>query len=164
MNPGTPCFIAGTPVHTEAGLRSIETVSAGTKVWAYDQERQSWLPMRVLDTETHDYVGTMVAIKVGEDTVEATKTHPFWVISGEFPERRPVARVQEDANQSSTENGRWVMAVDLQCGDVLLSREGRLLTVMSTQVSDTITRVFNLQVDRLNNYAVGKAGVLVNNM
>jgi hypothetical protein len=106
----------------------------------------------------------MATIQVGEDAIEATTTHPFWVISGESLETRPPARVREGGNQASTENGRWVAAGELRSGDVLLSHDGRPMTVASTEVGERKVRIHNLLVDRLNNYAVGNAGFLVNNM
>jgi len=158
------CFREGTQVHTESGLQGIETVSIGTKVWSYNHASETWNLMPVVDTEAHDFAGAMVTLRVGKDTIEATTTHPFWVVSGESLETRPSARTREGANHSSTGSGQWVAASDLQCGDVLLTRDGRLLAVGSTETAETKVRIHNLLVDRLNNYAVGNAGLLVNNM
>ena len=106
----------------------------------------------------------MVTIKVGDDAIEATTTHPFWVVSGESLDTRPAARVRESENRASTENGRWVAAGELRCGDVLLTRDGQLTPVVSAETAEKSIRIFNLLVESLNNYAVGGLGLLVNNM
>ena len=48
-----------------------------------------------------------VTITVGNDTIAATLAHPFWVVSGECLESRPLARSRDGANRASSENGRW---------------------------------------------------------
>jgi len=158
------CFNEGTQVHTETGLQNIEEVSVGMKVWAYDHEQEAWSLMPVIDTEAHDFDGEMVTLKVGEDTIEATTTHPFWVISGEDLASRRAQRIREGDNPSSIDSGQWVAAGELRSGDVLLSRERQLLTIVSAETKEIRVRIHNLMVDCLNNYAVGKAGLLVNNM
>ena len=125
------CFREGTQVHTERGLQKIETISVGTKVWAYDHDRRLWSLMPVIDTEAHDFDGAMATLKVGKDTIEATTTHPFWVVSGDALETRPVPRIREGDNRPSNGDGRWVAAGDLQCGDTLMARDGRLMTIAS---------------------------------
>ena len=162
--PGTPCFIAGTLVHTEAGLRHIETVCTGTNVWAYDHERQIWALGRVIDTEAHDYAGRTVALQAGDDTIESTATHAFWVVSGEALETGPPANARGNAARGLTVSGRWLAAQHIGRGDRLLARDGRLITVQATETAEKTVRVFNLRVERLNSYALGGAGLLVNNM
>lgn len=59
---------------------------------------------------------------------------------------------------------RQTAAGDLQSGDVILARDGQQLTVASTEIEEVKVRIHNLIVARLFNYAVGNAGLLVNNM
>jgi len=158
------CFREGTQVHAEAGLRNIETVSIGEQVWAYDHDRQVWALMRVIDTEAHDYSGAMVTVKAGDEAIESTPTHPYWVVAGESLETRPPAKARGEEALRSTANGRWVAAQDIRHGDKLLARDGRLVKVEATETAEKTIRIFNLLVDRLNSYAVGGAGLLVNNM
>ena len=120
--PWTPCFREGTPVHTDGGPRNIEAVSVGTMVWSYDHERESWALMPVSHIEAHDFAGAMVTITVGNDTIAATLAHPFWVVSGECLESRPLARSRDGANRASSENGQWVSAGELRRGDTLFAR------------------------------------------
>jgi hypothetical protein len=44
-------------------------------VWGYDPETEEWSLRRVIETHEHDFDGTIVAITVGKDTVEATGTN-----------------------------------------------------------------------------------------
>jgi hypothetical protein len=158
------CFREGTLVHTQAGLRNIEAVSIGEKVWSYDHDREVWALMRVTDTEAHDYSGNIVAVRAGDTTVEATPTHPFWIASGESLETRPPAKARGDLSVRSNVIGRWVAAQDVRPADTLLARDGRLVTVEATETVEKKVCIFNLLVEHLNNYAVGTAGFLVNNM
>jgi RHS repeat-associated protein len=160
----TPCFRSGTLIHTETRLREIESVSEGTRLWAFDHERQLWRLMRVVATEAHDYVGPIVTMHAGDDIIEATPAHPFWVTAGDSLEARPVGKIPETAAQPSTGKGRWVAAQDLRHGDVLLAHDSRLVKIKSTETKEKTSRVFNLRVEGHQNYAVGIAGLLVHNM
>ncbi len=160
--PGS-CFIAGTSVHTEAGLENIEDISVGTKVWSFDHDRNAWLLMAVLEVKAHDFVGAMVTIKARESTVEVTNTHPFWVVSGASLSNRPFARNLGGAARPARDKSRWVLAEDLRPGDKFLTHTGRVVSVSSVRVVRKTNRVFNISVDRLHNYAVGGAGILVHN-
>src|SRR5205085_455001 len=37
------CFPARTPVHTSVGLKAIEQVGVGDRVWAYDHKQLRWV-------------------------------------------------------------------------------------------------------------------------
>lgn len=99
----------------------------------------------------------------GGETIEATGKHPFWVISGEDLDKRPVPQHSPAEVPNSALPGRWVEAIDLRAGDVLFTRDGRRVPVTHVSVRQVKTTVYNLQVEDLNNYAVGRSGVLVHN-
>jgi hypothetical protein len=44
------CFVAGTSVHTESGVRPVESVKQGDRVWAYDLFSREWLLSPVYET------------------------------------------------------------------------------------------------------------------
>ena len=81
-HPLVQCLPAGTPVHTQYGLKNIEEIQPGSKVWSFDHRSGEWALMCVLALQVHPFAGDMVTVTGGRSTVEATDTHPFWVTSG----------------------------------------------------------------------------------
>jgi hypothetical protein len=59
--------------------------------------------------------------------------------------------------------GRWVDAIDLRPGDVVLVRDGGYEKIEEVTYRDGAERVYNFQVEGLHCYAVGLNGVLVHN-
>jgi hypothetical protein len=51
--------------------------------------------------------------------------------------------------------GRWVSAIDLRLGDILVARDGRGVSVTKLSVRHANMKVYNLQVAELENDAVG---------
>jgi hypothetical protein len=99
----------------------------------------------------------------GGETIEATGGHPFWVISGEDLDKRPIPAHCPAEVPNAAISGRWVNAIDLRVGDILFTRDGRRVPVTNVSVRNVKTKVYNLQVAELENYAVGYAGILVHN-
>jgi RHS repeat-associated protein len=156
------CFPAGTLVATEFGLRAIEAVAAGERVWAFDLVTGEWRLCPVLHTYHLDYSGRVAAVTVAGEVIEATYKHPVWVARGAGLDDRPRLDHLPDVPAGATVAGRWVDAGDLRAGDVVLLRDG-LVTVEAVRVDPFVGRVYNFEVDDLHCYAVGQAGVLVHN-
>jgi RHS repeat-associated protein len=164
---GNPkCFPAGTLVSTYDGHRAIEKIDVGDFVWGYDLVTGAWRPCRVLQTFKTLFQGHSVFVTLkaeGEETIEATLLHPFWVVQGEGLEERPIREDLPDAPDGGTTAGRWVDAGDLRPGDQLLIRSGQNLRVHSIRIRPYEDDVYNLDVDDLHCYAVGWSGVVVHN-
>jgi hypothetical protein len=146
--------------------KRIEDIRAGDQVLAYDVTTRQWLPKAVLQPMVHDYQGDLVCLKVGGQTLQATTTHPFWVVSGKDLQKRPAAdHVPETERQTAARagDGRWVDAAHLQVGDVLLVCSGDEAAVEDIHFRRAEQKVYNLEVADLHTYAVGIAGVLVHN-
>ena len=142
--------------------RAIETIEAGTRVWAYDTEA-FWRLSKVERRLDLHHVGQMTTIEMNGETVTATGNHPFWVIAGENLTDRPaVAELTEEENAFNGA-GRWVEARHLRPGDVLLARNGRSVTVRAVSMEKQSLAVYNLTIVDLHAYAVGFFGILVHN-
>ncbi|EMJ94238.1 polymorphic toxin-type HINT domain-containing protein [Leptospira alstonii] len=159
------CFVAGTLVWTQEGLKEIEEIEVGEKVLSWDEKTRemSYKPVIELfrrettllfDLETED--GSLI---------QTTWNHPFWSRREEV--------VFEDSNVSSsygvTETAvvnrteTWRKTKDLKVGDELLLTTGEWICV--TEVREYIvetTKVYNIEVDVNHTYFVGN-GVLVHN-
>ena len=135
-----PCFVAGTQVHTPAGLRGIETLVNGDLVFAFDTKRGLCTVRSVLRLE-QGHTQRLLDIVVAGERLSSTPQHRFW-----SPARR-----------------QWVQARELAAGMRLLDRQSRECTLESTQERQAHAPTFNLLVDGEHNYFVGQAGVLVHN-
>jgi hypothetical protein len=159
----TICFPADTPVTTPAGLRSIQSIRAGDQVWGFCLATREWLVRGVLDTSAYIYDGDLAALTISGTVVEATVSHPFWVVQGEGLDGRgqlqPLAETAPDAPTP----GRWVDAGNLRVGDVVLLTSGRLVSVDRLVVRPVRQPVYNFQVEGVHTYTVGACQVLVHN-
>lgn len=142
--PGGMCFVAGTLVATEHGLRAIETVAEGDLVMARDERTGATGLKRVVHTKVTpqrpvvqlELSGASGAV----ETVGVTDEHPFWVA------------------------GRgWVAAGELGPGSEVMSLDGGVLQVATaTQLAATAT-VYNFEVEDAHTYFVGQSGAWVHN-
>ena len=148
---------------TADGPRPIESVAGGERVWAYNLIASEWQLRRVLRTYSRPCEGNAATVTVAGETIDSTSRHPYFVVRGEGLEGRPrlehLARVPDGA----TTPGRWVDAGDLQAGDELLLRGGRIGRIERVRLYSFLGRVYNFEVEDLHCYAVGRSGVLVHN-
>ena len=105
----------------------------------------------------------MVAVTVAGEVIESTGHHPWWVVRGEALGERPQPEHVPGNPAAYRGEGRWVDAIDLRVGDVLLLRSGEQAPVTSLVVRHARLPVYNFQVEDLHCYAVGHAQILVHN-
>jgi len=136
------CFVAGTPVETENGLRAIETIAAGERVRSFDTAtgQPSWREVRKLERRV---APQLVAVTVGGSTIRVSPEHYFWV----------------------TDSG-WVRARDLVLGDRLVASEAKGPPLFVSALASLATpaagvAVYNLVVEEFDDYFVGETPVLV---
>ncbi len=129
------CLLAGTPVWTEQGLRSVEEIRSGDRVLSKDVETGELMLKPVLrPTERPAQALQQVVLKGGE-TIVCTEGHPFWV------------------------SGRgWTLVKDFAPGDILHTVTGahQVQRVDSGPMAES----YNLVVDDFHTYFVGRAMVL----
>ena len=160
----TCCFVAGTLVETETGMRPIEEIEIGDKVWARDTDTGETSLKPVTDLiRRHERVIWEVRIAGADGAAEffeTTDDHPWWIVS-------------EDGS------GRWLNTEQLEAGmDVVsrgVSRGARLIqastaserdlsmTIVSVAKTDRIDQTYNLTVADFHTYFVGETRVLVHN-
>ncbi|EFI47348.1 polymorphic toxin-type HINT domain-containing protein, partial [Segatella oris] len=132
------CFPAGTKINTAFGLKNIEDIKAGDRVWSYDELTG--------ETGLQDIVRTMVCesdhtveLYTEEEIIETTAEHPFL-----------------------TENG-WKDAADLQIGDRIKSRNEEDIEIKDVKFSYKPRKVYNFEVSNWHTYFVGALQWLVHN-
>jgi RHS repeat-associated protein len=136
------CFAAGTLVATPNGKVNIENIKIGDAVYAYDFDSKKVVASKVSNT-SKNYTYHWVKIEVGNETLLATRNHPFWVENEQH----------------------WAKAVSLKAGVSVRLLDGEIATITSISSEDFQQSVttYNLIVERLHNYYVGKNSVLVHN-
>jgi RHS repeat-associated protein len=139
---GRFCFVAGTLVQTQDGLKPIEEIKSGDKVLSSEPERNEpdkgqW--QEVISTSVN-VVSEVLEIKAGSEAFIVTPEHPFWM-AGEG----------------------WTQARNLVCGAELLAKGGKAVRVTSIQRREGRFKVYNFEVANAHTYFVGKTGILVHN-
>jgi len=101
---------------------------------------------------------------VYDEEIESTAHHPYWVVKGNDLPFRPVPDHAHEVLKSVQLPGRWVDAIHLQVGDVLLLKSGRQLAITALEVRRLADAVYNFHVADVHSYAVGACEVLVHNV
>lgn len=136
------CFVAGTEVLTDRGLVPIEEIQVGDLVWAEDPDtgEKTLKPVvQLFVSETHE----LVRLVIEDEIILATPGHPFHVMGK-----------------------GWVQAVDLEPGDLVTQKDGKLATVYGVWYiySENPITVYNFEVADFHTYFVGDDSLLVHNM
>lgn len=143
VEPGW-CFVAGTLVLTEKGLRPIEEIQIGDRVWARAEgsmELRLQPVLKLFRTPNQEVLRVRLLSQTGEvEAIGVTTEHPFWVI-GEG----------------------WVGAGHLRADDELLSASGQTLWVEDVQSVEGRQTVYNLEVASAHTYFVGESQAWVHN-
>ncbi|MEM0925450.1 MAG: polymorphic toxin-type HINT domain-containing protein [Planctomycetota bacterium] len=130
------CFAAGTPVATETGMRPIEQILPGDRVFAKDA-LSGELKLQTVLVTTLRPATELVDVTIDGEVIRTTPGHPFWV-TGEG----------------------WRMAQLLEEGDQLHGMHG-LLNVEKIERIPVPEPVHNLIVDEFSNYFAGRKLSLV---
>ena len=138
---GNVCFVAGTLVQTEQGAIPIETVTVGTRVWAWDEETGDVALKEVVETYVNE-TDELVHIFVDGEKIISTPTHPFY---------SPVKG--------------WTDACKLRADDILVLVNGDYVVVEKVQheILEAPVTVYNFQVEDYHTYYVADISVLVHN-
>ncbi len=128
------CLAAGTLVWTAGGAIAIEKIQVGDLVLAQDSETGELAFKPVLRTTIRPK-NTLVTIQAGDDTIETSGGHPFWV-AGEG----------------------WLKARDLKPGMELHGVDSTVQVRSVKRSRDEQT--YNLIVEGFNTYFVGNAKIL----
>jgi hypothetical protein len=135
-------FDGETLVATEAGLRAIDEIKIGDRVWAYNENAKEKGLQEVVHLIRGEGVKALIDLQLTSgETITATSEHPFYV----------------------PDQDKWVDAGKLTVNDVLQNLQGGLTGVANTKESTELATVFNLTVANDHTYYVGHTKVLVHN-
>ena len=135
------CFVAGTKVKTEEGLKNIEDIKVGEKVYTINLDNNATELKEVTKTMINK-ADTIYKIKVDGKTIEATPRHEFYIV-----------------------DKGWVRAYDLEEGDMLFGEKDKLIEKIEIETYDkeNLVNVYNLTVDGNHNYLITEYQLLVHN-
>ncbi len=131
-------FPAGTPVSTPEGLRAIESLAPGDRVYARDDTRYIDQPQEITQRFNRIADGYQ-RIETEQGTITTTPEHPFWV-----------------------QGKGWTEAKDLEWEDPIATRSGDLVAYGNTYI-DKPVRVYNFSVANTPNYFAGDIQAWVHN-
>ena len=138
------CFVAGTLIHTQQGLKPIETLKVGELVLTKNDSsgHQTWKPIAqtFVNQNKEIYQLNILDEKGNLESLGTTKEHPFWV---------------KDIG--------WMPVSELKKGDQLTSSSGHDLTVFSVVTTGEFKTTYNFEVEEYHTYFVGDVGVWVHN-
>lgn len=132
------CFPAGTKVNTDGGLKNIEEIKVGDKVWSYNELTGETGLQEIVRTMSRESDHTIELYTEGE-IIETTAEHPFL-----------------------TGNG-WTDAADLQAGDRIRSRNEEDVGIKDVKFAYKPRKVYNFEVSNWHTYFVGALQWLVHN-
>ncbi|MDO5561128.1 MAG: polymorphic toxin-type HINT domain-containing protein [Oscillospiraceae bacterium] len=135
------CFTGDTPVAAESGMKRIDEIKAGDKVWAYNIETGETELREVLQVYVKETDEILHLYTTG-DEIQTTTNHPFYV-----------------------KDKGWTAAGDLEEGDEFYTADGQTVTVKGkvTEKLEEPIKVYNLEVEGLHTYFVGNVQILVHN-
>jgi len=132
------CFPAGTPVHTEFGIKNIEDIRIGDRVWAYDEDTDT-LGLQLVVNTTENESDHTISLYTETEVIETTAIHPFY-----------------------TEEG-WKDASELSEGDKILTKKQEKVEIKKIEYSYEPKKVYNFEVANWHTYFVGIWAWLVHN-
>lgn len=145
---GGCCFVAGTLVETETGLRAIEEIELGDYVLARNPETGETSLKEVTDLiRRHERVIWEVSLtgqNGASEFFETTDDHPWWVIDAKG-------------------GGAWIDTEDLSAGMIVTTVDNSTMTIASVIETDRVDATYNLTVADFETYFVGENKVLVHN-
>ncbi|MFI6425838.1 polymorphic toxin-type HINT domain-containing protein, partial [Promicromonospora sp. NPDC050880] len=138
------CFVAGTPVLTVDGVKPIQDIVVGDKVWTRNLDTGLDELQLVAETFVHQALA-LYHLTIDDQRVSTTAEHPFM-----------------------TADRGWQMAGNLHPGDLLVTPEGTTV-LQAVQVEEhdlaDIVEVYNFHVENTHTYYVlaGDTPLLVHN-
>lgn len=138
------CFVEGTLVQTETGPVAIEDIEVGDLVWAKHDVTGDMALKPVLalhQTDEKPVVEVTLRDSEGnEESLVVSPDHPFWL-----------------------EGESWTRSERLEPGNLVETRQGLSLEVVSVELQEAKRPTFNFVVDEYHSYFAGSYGAWVHN-
>jgi len=135
---GRACFTGETLVSTENGLKMIQDIEIGDKVYSKNSENQ--IELKLVDKLVTHETNQIYKIDIDKEIINSTWSHPFFV------------------------KDKYIIAKDLKIGDELINMAGETTVIKNIEITEVEpTTVYEIRVVNNNNYFVGDSQILVAN-
>jgi intein/homing endonuclease len=121
--------VAGTLVVTADGLKKIEEIQVGDKVWSFN-EQTGEIELKEVVSLSQNTAKVLIEITIGYEKIVCTPEHPFFVANN------------------------WVEAKDLNAGDKLTLKDGSYVVISTIKQLEKTEKVYNFEVAENHNYYV----------
>lgn len=140
-----PCFIAGTKINTEEGIKNIEDVTVGEKVITYNHDNDTAEYKEVLETMAKDNESVITYKFENGTELTATPDHPLFVNGKGY--------CSYDIELTKKDSGLVVEKIEV--GDEVLHLDGYGVTINEIKEEENKATVYNLKniKDNHNFYA-----------
>lgn len=127
--------LAGPVFRTAHGFEPIQKIHIGELVWSRDERTGKTSLQRVTATIVHQHTATLLLSFAGGAKVETIAVHPFYALGRGF-----------------------VKAGSLGIGNSIVTRAGPLAKIIGIRRDYRSTTVYNLTIEGLHTYFVGRVG------
>jgi len=136
--PVGACFVKGTLVVTESGIRKIEDLKSKENVWSYNIDNKE-VNLKPIVVTFENQVDSTVKIQFANEIIETTPEHPFFTKKG------------------------WKNAANLDVNDEIKTINRAWVKIISIVFLYKEQKVYNFEVEDWHTYFVGNCGFLVHN-
>lgn len=141
ITAGVHCFLAGTQILTETGMKNIEDIKVGDMVYSINIDNNQ----KELKKVTELYRGEskdIYELTIGEEIVKVTPKHQFYIV-----------------------DKGWIRASELKEGDRIVAKDNSNLIINKIEYKyyEEPLSVYNLTVEGYHNYLITKYELLVHN-
>ena len=144
IDPPLTCFIAGTKIWTEDGMKNIENIKVGDKVYSYNENTKT-VELKLV-TKTYEHMDTnLLNINVGNVTIDVTYPHKFYT------------------TDDNTNTYEWVPAIELTTDNYLFNAKFNAIKINKIEKYADNVKVYNFEVEDNHNYFITDDKYLVHN-
>ena len=138
---GTWCFLAGTQILTETGMKNIEDIKVGDMVYSLNtdnNQRELKQVIQLFRGESKD----IYEITIGNEVIKTTPKHQFYVV-----------------------DKGWIRAFELEEGDGIVAKDNSnlIITKIEHKSYEEPLKVYNITVEGYHNYLITQYELLVHN-
>ena len=138
---GVHCFLAGTKILSESGMKNIEEIEIGEKVYSINidnNQKELKEVLAIFEGESNE----VYELTIGDEVVKTTPKHQFYIV-----------------------DKGWVRACDIQEGDRIVAKDNSDLIINNIEYKyyEEPVKVYNLTVEGYHNYLITPYEMLVHN-
>lgn len=136
---GYVCFTKGTLIYTKNRHIPIDSLKIGDLVYSYNFENNIIEESQVVN-KIHSEVNSIYKICLENESILVTAEHPFYVF-----------------------NKGWIPVKELKLGDKLRLSTNNGVEIKDIKISNVKTIVYNIEVEKNNNFFITNMKILVHN-